>query len=101
MQSHPCKRQGAPRWQPEEGERYFAILANGTIKQIPWHDTPFDYAAWQFGNCFRTRTTAEQAWQVVHDVLHAVQQEQADQAIGTAHGDASGGSLMAEEAEGH
>jgi hypothetical protein len=70
MRSQTFTRQGTRGlWRPEAGERYFAILADGNIRQLPWHDTPFDYDAWQFGNCFRQRAEATQARAHMQELL--------------------------------
>jgi DUF1365 family protein len=57
------------RWKPIHHERYYVILGDGSIQHLPWNDTPFDHRAWQFGNCFRRRTMAEQARKSVQEVL--------------------------------
>ena len=49
------------RWKPGDHEQYFVILGDGDIKNIPWHSTPFDHEAWEFGNCFSMRSDAERA----------------------------------------
>jgi Protein of unknown function (DUF1488) len=56
-------------WRPAAGEQYFTILADGNVRQIPWHGTPFDYDAWQFGNCFRKRAEAKQAREQMQALL--------------------------------
>ena len=56
-------------WRPQEGERYFMILGDGHIRELPWHGTPVDYDAWQFGNCFRQRQDAQQAREAMHTLL--------------------------------
>jgi hypothetical protein len=43
---------------------------------LRWSDTEFDHQAWQFGNCFRKRTVAEQARQAIQEVLQQFQQHQ-------------------------
>jgi hypothetical protein len=63
-------------WRPRPHETYFLILGDGRVHQLPWRDTAFDHHAWQFGNCFRQRTSAEHARQAVCDVLHLFQQAQ-------------------------
>jgi len=57
------------RWKPTHHERYYVILGDGSIQHLPWNDTDFDHRAWQFGNCFRRRTIAEQARKSVQEVL--------------------------------
>jgi len=49
------------RWKPGHQARYYVILGNGEIQRFQWNDTPFDYEAWDFGNCFRLRREAEHA----------------------------------------
>ena len=57
------------RWQPVHHQRYFVILGDGGIRVFRWSGAPFDYAAWQFGNCFKTRRAAERAREAVRQVL--------------------------------
>jgi hypothetical protein len=64
------------RWKPTHHECYFVILGDGSIQNFPWNGTDFDLRAWQFGNCFRRRTTAEQARNAVQELLLYFQQEQ-------------------------
>lgn len=49
------------RWKPAQNQQYYLILGDGQIHQLAWQSTPFDRAAWEFGNCFRTRRDAEGA----------------------------------------
>lgn len=49
------------RWLPSNGDTYFVIVAQRTIKRVRWHDTDADYEAWNFGNCFKDRRTAKRA----------------------------------------
>jgi hypothetical protein len=74
MHSSQGQAPDAPsRWRPTRHERYYLILGDGSIQQLPWNDTDFDHRAWQFGNCFRRRTAAEQARKSVHEVLRSFQ----------------------------
>ena len=68
------RRADADRWMPRRGEHYFAILGDGTIQRFPWHDTAFDYHAWQFGNCFRARKEAEYARSALQEAFRHVHQ---------------------------
>jgi hypothetical protein len=63
-------------WKPALHQAYFMILGDGTIKILPWSDTPFDHGAWQFGNCFRTHREAERAREVLRQVLRAFHRDQ-------------------------
>lgn len=73
MQTHTVQKSVARhRWQPTDGERYFTILGDGNMRLIRWHATPFDYNAWEFGNCFRTRRDAERAQAVLREVLRSL-----------------------------
>jgi hypothetical protein len=56
-------------WKPRNHARYYLILGNGEIQRLQWNNTPFDYEAWDFGNCFRLRREAEQAREKVKDTL--------------------------------
>ena len=47
----PWCGQRAERWKPASHERYGVILGNGTMHSFQWNSTPFDQAAWDFGNC--------------------------------------------------
>jgi hypothetical protein len=70
MWSQTYTLRGTPGlWRPEEGELYFTILADGNVRQLPWHGTPFDYDAWQFGNCFRKRAEAQHARAHIQELL--------------------------------
>ena len=55
------------RWMPNNGDRYFIVLGDGTIKTFWWNGTDFDQKAWQFGNCFRVWKDAVQAREAVKD----------------------------------
>jgi hypothetical protein len=57
------------RERPANREHYYLVLANGEIKDFPWNDTMFDYEAWDFGNCFRLRWEAEQARDLIRQLL--------------------------------
>jgi hypothetical protein len=37
--------------------------------QLKWRENQFDKLFWEFGNCFKTRQEAEQAWDVIQEVL--------------------------------
>jgi hypothetical protein len=65
----PCCGYKGERWQPVHQQRYFVILGDGSIRVFRWSGAPFDYAAWQFGNCFKTRRAAERAREAVRQVL--------------------------------
>jgi hypothetical protein len=65
----PCCGYKGERWQPVHHQRYFVILGDGSIRVFRWSGAPFDYAAWQFGNCFKTRRAAERAREAVRQVL--------------------------------
>ena len=70
MPSHSPKPPDArERWKPDTHERYFVVLGDGSIKIFQWYDTPFDYAAWQFGNCFKAESEAEHAREAVKQLL--------------------------------
>jgi hypothetical protein len=72
MAIHPPQPPGPPDpWRPTSQQRYFVILGDGSIKEFPWAGTPFDYRAWQFGNCFRTHQDATHAREGVKQVLQA------------------------------
>ena len=66
---HPQSPDAHERWKPADQERYFIILGDGSVKNILWHSTPFDYGAWEFGNCFRVRSDAEHAREAVKQLL--------------------------------
>jgi hypothetical protein len=57
----PCCGYKDERWQPAFHQRYFVILGDGSVQMFRWSGAPFDYKAWQFGNCFKTHTDAEHA----------------------------------------
>jgi hypothetical protein len=57
----PDPQSGGERWKPADNEPYFIILGDGSVKMLSWHGTPFDHAAWEFGNCFQARRDAEGA----------------------------------------
>ncbi len=70
-------------WRPVEGEHYFIILGDGHIRQLPWHGTPFDYDAWQFGNCFRKNAEAQQARENMQELLRMFHQGASITALAT------------------
>jgi hypothetical protein len=65
----PQPQDARERWKPDTHERYFVVLGDGSIKNIQWYDTPFDHEAWQFGNCFKARSDAEQARWAIKQLL--------------------------------
>ena len=67
----PCCGYKDKRWQPAFHQRYFVILGDGSVQMFRWSGAPFDYKAWQFGNCFKTHTDAEHAREAVRQVLQA------------------------------
>ncbi len=69
MPRHDQPLDARERWQPADYEQYFVILGNGSVKNISWHSTPFDHEAWQFGNCFKARSDAEQTREAVKQLL--------------------------------
>jgi hypothetical protein len=71
----PCCGYNGERWQPVHHQRYFVILGDGSIRVFRWSGAPFDYAAWQFGNCFKTRRAAERAREAVRQVLGVLHSE--------------------------
>ena len=64
----------SPRWKPKYNAHYYLILGNGEIQRFQWNNTPFDYEAWDFGNCFRLRSEAESAREKVKKVLLSFRQ---------------------------
>ncbi len=71
----PCSGRSDERWRPALHQRYFLILGDGNIRVFPWSDMPFDYGAWQFGNCFKTRREAEHAREAIRQALRAFHAE--------------------------
>jgi|RhiMetdeSRZDD1v2_1073273.scaffolds.fasta_scaffold723787_2 hypothetical protein len=71
----PCCGYTDERWRPTFHQRYFVILGDGSIQMFRWSGAPFDYKAWQFGNCFKTRRGAEHAREAVKQVLQAFHAE--------------------------
>ena len=71
----PCCGYKGERWQPVHHQRYFVILGDGSIQVFRWSGAPFDYAAWQFGNCFKTHAEAVHARDQIKALLLQVHQE--------------------------
>src|ERR1043166_1279476 len=68
----PCRGHSGEPWRPALHQRYYVILGHGRIQALPWAGTPFDYEAWQFGNCFRTHREAERAREALRHVLRSL-----------------------------
>lgn len=68
----PGREPGDERWQPAPQQHYFLVLGDGSIHRFQWSGTPFDYSAWQYGNCFQTRHNAEQAREALKQLLWAL-----------------------------
>ena len=64
------------RWMPRNGDRYFVILGDGTIRTFWWNGTDFDQEAWKFGNSFRMWKDAEHAREAVKEMLLHFHREQ-------------------------
>lgn len=47
------------RWKPKDGDVYFGVVADGTIKRITWNDDIIDYGYYKLGNCFETEEEAQ------------------------------------------
>jgi len=62
---------------PRNGERYYLILGDGTVRSFQWSGTDFDQEAWKFGNCFRRRRDAAQARDQIKEVLLNFHQDHA------------------------
>ena len=57
------------RWKPQEEEVWFSIIYNGEIIGNAWHNTTSHRRAYELGNCFKSRTEAEQAREKIKEVL--------------------------------
>ena len=47
------------RWKPKDGDVYYGVVADGTIKRITWNDDIIDYGYYKLGNCFETDEEAQ------------------------------------------
>jgi len=55
------------KWKPES--RYWTIDSIGNVRAYMWKDDSFDYDHYNFGNCFKTESEAEQARDKIKQLL--------------------------------
>lgn len=46
------------RWKPKDGDVYYGVVADGTIKRITWDNDIVDCGYYKMGNCFKTEEEA-------------------------------------------
>ena len=47
------------RWKPKDGDVYYGVVADGTIKYIIWDNDIVDNGYYKLGNCFETEEEAQ------------------------------------------
>lgn len=47
------------RWKPKDGDVYYGVVADGTIKRITWDNDIVDCGYYKIGNCFKTEEEAQ------------------------------------------
>lgn len=47
------------RWKPKDGDVYYGVVADGTIKRITWDNDIVDCGYYKLGNCFKTEEEAQ------------------------------------------
>lgn len=59
------------KWKPNDGEEYYHILSNGTVRSYTWLDDTLDNSYFNIGNCFQYREEAEVMAEKIKKLLNA------------------------------